>query len=161
MRAINHRRFSSRNYVDHSELIKVNGNIEKKMFQHEDLLKSFVNKFEYGAKKDGYWSYEHLIIQLKNCIDVIKVIYGNKCIIQFMVDHSYGHNRKREHGLNINAIYFGHNGRQCIMHDSKMTEICLGEFISGGFAMIKVGDTKNMVFEPNDVGPYEILINER
>ena len=31
---------------------------------------------------------------------------------------------------------------------------CLGDFFSGGFAMIKVGDTQNKFFKPNDDGPY-------
>ena len=40
------------------------------------------------------------------------------------------------------------------MHDSKMTKTCLGEFMSGRFAILKIGDTQNMVFKPNNVGPY-------
>ena len=33
--------------------------------------------------------------------------------------------------------------------------------MSGGFTIIKVGDTQNMVFKPNNVGPYEMGINKR
>ena len=33
--------------------------------------------------------------------------------------------------------------------------------ISGGFAIIKVGDTESMVFKPNYVGPYKMPRNER
>ena len=91
LRAINNRRCSSRNYVDHSVSIKVNGDIENKMFQYEDIFKSFVRGFEYVAKKYVYWSYEHLIIQLEDCINVMKGIYGNDFILKFMVDHSCGH----------------------------------------------------------------------
>ena len=32
--------------------------------------------------------------------------------------------------------------------------------MSDGFAILKFGDTLNMVFKPNDVGPYEMQINE-
>ena len=64
LRATNNWHCNSRNYVDHYASIKVHGNIERKMFQHEDIFKLFVRVFEYGAKKYGYWSYRHLIIQL-------------------------------------------------------------------------------------------------
>ena len=47
------------------------------------------------------------------------------------------------------------------MHDSKMTKTCLGEFMSGRFAILKIGDTQNMVFKPNDVVPYEMPRNKR
>ena len=33
--------------------------------------------------------------------------------------------------------------------------------VSGGFAIIKVGDTESMVFKPNYVGPYKMPRNER
>ena len=117
LRAINNRRCSSRNYVDHSVSIKVNGDIEDKMFQYEDIFKSFVRGFEYVAKKYVYWSYEHLIIQLEDCIDVMKEIYGNDFILQFIVDNSCGHEQKREDGINVNVTNVGHGGRQHIMHD--------------------------------------------
>ena len=101
-------------------------------------------EFEYGAKKYGYWSYEHLIIQLEDCIDVMKGVYGNNFIILFMVDNSFGNNWQRKDGLNVDAVNVGHGGRQQMMDDSKMTKTCLGEFVSGGFAILKVGDTQNI-----------------
>ena len=78
-----------------------------------------------------------------------------------MVYNSCGHYWKCEDELNVNVINVGHGGRQRIMHDSKITKIYLGEFVSGVFAILKVGDTQGMVFEPNYVGPYEMPINER
>ena len=98
LRAINNQHFSSRNYVDNSVSIKVYGNIEEKIFQHEDIFKCFIKEFYYGAKKYGYWSYKHLIIQLEDCIDEKKGIYGNNFILKFMVEHSCGHDRQREYG---------------------------------------------------------------
>ena len=118
------------------------------------------NKFEYGTKKYGYWSLKHLTIQLEDCNDAMKGIYGNNFILQFVVDHSWGHYQQCGDGLNVNAINVGHGGRQRIMHYSKITKTCLGKFVSGGFAILKVGNTQNVVFSPNYVGPYEIPINE-
>ena len=89
----------------------------------------------------------------------MKGIYGNKFILKFMVDHSCVHDRQHEDGLNTIAMNVGHGRRQRIMHDSIMTKTCLGDFVSGGFALIKVGDTQSIVFKPNDVGPYKMLIN--
>ena len=87
---------------------------------------------------------------------MMKGTYGNNCILQFMVDHSYGHDQQCAYGLNVNAIDVGHGRRQKIMHNSKITKTCLGEFVSNGFSILKVGDRQNIVFNPNDVGTYEI-----
>ena len=76
----------------------------------------------------------------------MKGIYGNDFILKFMVDHSCGHDWQREDGLNINLINSGPVRRQRIILDSKMIKTCLGEFVSGGFAILKVGDTQDMVF---------------
>ena len=62
---------------------------------------------------------------------------------------------------NVNTINVVHGGRQRIMHDSKISKTCLGEFVSGRFSILKVGDTQNMVFNPNDIGPYEMPKIER
>ena len=96
LRAINNRCCSGRNYVDHSASTKFNGNIGRKNFQHEDILKYFVREFEYDAKKDGYWSDKNLIIQSEDFIDLMKGICGNKFILKFMVDHYCVHDRQRE-----------------------------------------------------------------
>ena len=39
------------------------------------LTKSpFVRDLEYGARKDGYWEYECMVLQLENCIDVLNAL---------------------------------------------------------------------------------------
>ena len=83
--------------------------ILEKRFKYEDIFKCFVREFEYGTNRDGYLSYENLIIQLEDCIDVTKGIYGNNFILQFMVDHSCGHDWQLEDGLNVKSINFGHS----------------------------------------------------
>ena len=89
---------------------------------------------------------KHLFIKLEDCIDVMEGIYGNKFILQLMVYNSCGHYWKCEDELNVNVINVGHCGRKLIMHYSKMTKTYLGEFVSGIFAILKVGDTQDMVF---------------
>jgi hypothetical protein len=31
----------------------------------------FVIEFEYGANNQGYWKYDHMILQFEDCIDVV------------------------------------------------------------------------------------------
>jgi hypothetical protein len=33
----------------------------------------FVVKFEYGANNEGYWPFDHMVLQLEVCIDCLKV----------------------------------------------------------------------------------------
>jgi len=35
----------------------------------------FVLEFEYGANAEGYWVYEHMVLQLEDCVDCLKVLY--------------------------------------------------------------------------------------
>ena len=39
----------------------------------KDLINSpFVKEFEYSSNNDGYWTYDQMILQLEDCIDVLK-----------------------------------------------------------------------------------------
>jgi hypothetical protein len=60
----------------------------------------FVREFEYGANNNGYWSHEHMVVQIEDCVDVIHVLYPDFEVL-FLFDHSYGHDRQREDGLNV------------------------------------------------------------
>jgi hypothetical protein len=35
----------------------------------------FVLEFEYGANAEGYWVYEHMVLQVEDCVDCLKVLY--------------------------------------------------------------------------------------
>ncbi len=60
----------------------------------------FVHTFECGADRDSYWNYNHMVLQLEDCVDVIMPLYPEyEHLFQF--DHSSGHNKQREDGLNI------------------------------------------------------------
>mmetsp|Transcript_18080 Transcript_18080/g.31860 ORF Transcript_18080/g.31860 Transcript_18080/m.31860 type:complete len:154 (+) Transcript_18080:288-749(+) len=42
-----------------------------------DLTESpFIRKLEYGSNKEGYWTGNHMIVQFEDCIDCLKVVYG-------------------------------------------------------------------------------------
>ncbi len=38
-------------------------------------LSPFVIKFEYCANGDGYWVYEHMVLQVEDCVDCLTVLY--------------------------------------------------------------------------------------
>ena len=35
--------------------------------------------FEYGANSDGYWTYDHMILQLEDIVDVLDALYLVPC----------------------------------------------------------------------------------
>jgi hypothetical protein len=44
--------------------------------QKTDLLCSpFVFEFDYGASNEGYWNYDWMVLQLEDCMDVLKCLY--------------------------------------------------------------------------------------
>mmetsp|Transcript_4361 Transcript_4361/g.5020 ORF Transcript_4361/g.5020 Transcript_4361/m.5020 type:complete len:101 (+) Transcript_4361:1324-1626(+) len=36
---------------------------------------TFVSELEYGSNKEGYWTYDNMVLQLEDCIDCIKCLY--------------------------------------------------------------------------------------
>ena len=68
-----------------------------------------VVEFEYGVGKEGYCSYEHMVVQLEDVVDILKTIYTAYEFI-FLFDHSCGHDCKREDGLNTNHLNKGFEG---------------------------------------------------
>ena len=63
----------------------------------------FVVEFEYGANSKGYWSYAHMVLQLEDCVDCLQVIAPQFDYL-FLFDHSCGHDKQREDGLNVKNI---------------------------------------------------------
>jgi hypothetical protein len=91
-------------YRDEEAAVKKLGKQEK-----EDMKESpFIVQFEYGANGEGYWTYESMIIQLEDCIDVVSALYPEYDFI-FQFDHSCGPDRKRLDGLNSNTVRKGYS----------------------------------------------------
>ena len=80
----------------------------------------FVQFFEYGNKKEGYWSYEHMMCQLEDVIDVLSVAIGVDYKYLFLFDHSCGHDRSRPDGLHVSNMNINFGGKQSKIHDSKI-----------------------------------------
>ena len=84
----------------------------------------FLRQLEYGQNKEGYWTYDHMVVQLEDCIDVLKVQFPEFDFV-FLVDHSNGHDRLQPDGLNINKISVRYGGKQPKMRDTKLTSSSL------------------------------------
>ena len=84
------------------------------------LLKSpFFHELEYGANKEGYWNYKLVFLQLEDCVDVVKMLYPQYDFL-FLFDHSCGHDKQREDGLNVNVMSKLYGGKQRILRTSKI-----------------------------------------
>ena len=144
MKTVNQRRKGEK-YKDIEAAILKRGNADK-----QDLeISPFSRKIEYRNSKDGYWSYEDMVLQLEDCVDVLRAINGYKFDYCFLFDHSNGHDRQRPDGLNINKVSKYYGGKQPHMRDSViMDESYLGPFEHD--KKLKVGDTQIMSWV-NDV----------
>ena len=77
-----------RKYCDVNAAKNVRGTEEKQPLTNSP----FVREFEYGANNEGYWSYEHMVLQMEDCIDVMHALYPDYDVL-FLFDHSCGHDR--------------------------------------------------------------------
>jgi hypothetical protein len=116
---------NGKDYCDPKAAIKLRGSSKK-----QALTKSpFVREFEYGQNNDGYWSYKHMVLQIEDCIDVLKVLFPNFDVL-LLFEHSCGHDRQQEHGLNIENMSKGYGGKQSRLCSSIIKEVdgYLGSF---------------------------------
>ncbi len=66
-----------------------------------DLLCSpFVFEFDYGAPNEGYWNYVRMVLQLKDCVGILKCLYPQYDFL-FLFDHSCSHDKQQPNGLNV------------------------------------------------------------
>jgi hypothetical protein len=107
---------------------------------------------DFDQHAEGYWTYDHMVLQFEDCIDAVKVLYPDYDYI-FLFDHSCGHDRKQPDGLCANSIRKGFGGKQPEMRDTKIeAEEYLGEFQHD--LSLQVGSFQKRVFAPGDVGPF-------
>ena len=155
------------------ELDKVNKNRIGKKYSDETTAKlkngtpfkskltesPFVRQLEYGANNDGYWTYEHMVLQLEDCIDVLSCLFPSFDFL-FLLDHSNGHDRMKPDGLNINRLNVRHGGKQPKMRNSKLTIDNFGPFHTPSYNL-QPGMIQSMQFSSTDVGPCYYTEEER
>eukprot|EP00986_Skeletonema_menzelii_P015903 scaffold12932_cov97-Skeletonema_menzelii.AAC.1 len=56
--------------------MKVNGKTSK------DFLKEspFAVMFDYGTNSEGYWTYDRMVLQLEDCIDVLDALHSSPLV---------------------------------------------------------------------------------
>ncbi len=111
----------------------------------------FIRTFEYGADGEGYWNYNHMVMQLEDCADVLQHLYPRFDYL-FLFDHSSGHDKQREDGLNVKKMTKSFGGNQRKMRETvrKQEKGYLGPFLR----ILNPGDTQSMVFKDRDNGPF-------
>ena len=127
--------------------------------KEKDALTSnpFLVEFEYGAQHQGYWTYEHFVLQCEDVADCISVLHP-EVSVHLCVDHSCGHDRQRDDGLNATKMNKGYGGKQRVPHPSIIaSEDYLGPYP----ATLKVGDTQQFEFSTSDNGPFWMSPAER
>jgi hypothetical protein len=67
----------------------------------------FILKFEFGGYR-GYWTGNHMILQVEECIDCcLRVLFQDQYYYAFLFDHSSGHAKRCVGGLSISAMNKG------------------------------------------------------
>lgn len=140
-----------KHYEDKDAAVKV-----RKHSTKADLKESpFVVYFNYGANNEGYWTYDHMVLQMEDCVDVLKVRYGETFDYMFLVDHSCGHDRQRPDGLRI-KVNSGFGGAQPKMRDTVIEEA--EGYLGPHKRDLEPGATQALVFPgegcPVEQGPW-------
>jgi hypothetical protein len=144
---INERR-RNKKYGDEEAVIYLLGSSDKK-----DLVSSpFVRYLEYGKGKDGYWSYNHMVLQLEDCTDVFKVLYQQFNIV-YELDHSSGHDKEKAGSLTTTLSMLGweHGGKQRSMRGSELGANNTGTVRHS--RCINLGEIQHMNFQIDDLPP--------
>ena len=142
-------------YIDKTAAVSKRGSANKKPFTIN--CNPFCVEFEYGANKEGYWCYEHMILQFEDCVDIITCLYPQFQFL-FLFDHSCGHDRQREDALNAEVMSKGFGGKQRHMHTSVMKDLT---FFGPHSRILKLGDTQHMVYQDSDTGPFYLSSQEK
>ncbi len=84
-------------------------------------------------------------------MDCLKVLFPQFQYL-FLFDHSCGHDRQREDGLNVENMSKNFGDKQSFMHNTLIKEShgYLGPYPK----MHNPGDVQHMVFTKNDPGPF-------
>jgi hypothetical protein len=112
----------------------------------------FFREFEYVQNADSYWTYQHMVLLLEDCVDILNVKYPQYDFL-FLFDHSCGHERQREDGFNVEKMSKSFRGRA----QRKMRETTIKKsqgYLGPHSLKLQIGGTESMVFSPLETGPF-------
>ena len=110
----------------------------------------FIRELKYGSGHEGYWTYEHMCLQIEDCIDVLKVTHLHFVII-FLLDHSNGHDGLQPNGLSLSKINIKHAGCQPRMRDTTLHPNLFGPFHSES-SKLQSGSIRDLQYTTSDRG---------
>ena len=108
-------------YFDKAAATEVNGNTKKMTLTESP----FILKFEFGGDR-GYWTGNHMILQVEDCIDCLRVLFQDQYNYAFLFDHSSSHAKRRVGGLSVSAMNKGIGGeklRRTLIEKRKVTSV--------------------------------------
>jgi hypothetical protein len=108
-----------------------------------------LRKLKHGKSREGWWDYNHQVLQMEDVADVLHHLYP-ECDISMEVDNSSGHGKAKADGLNVMGLGVRWGGEQPRMRSSTITEGCLGPHNP----LLKVGDVQHMDFQEDDNPPH-------
>ena len=146
LREVNVKR-KGKKYDDEKAAIMKNGTA----FKAPLVTTPFVRELEYGNSHNGYWVYENMVLQLEDCVDVLKITNPEFDFL-FLFDYSNGHDCLQPNGLNINKISVRFGGKQPHMRSTTLTSNLLGPFHSTS-TNLQVGTIQSLQFSHSDPGP--------
>lgn len=105
-------------YKDEEAALEVHSTRNK----HDLVDNPLVRFFRYGLNQEGYWNSNHMICQVEDVVDVLKVLVSfDEYHIELALDHSQGHDRLRPDGLTVTNMNLLFGGLQAKMRDSHLT----------------------------------------
>ena len=84
-----------------------------------------------------------MVLQLEDCVDVVKTLHPQYDFL-FLFDHSCGHDKQREDGLNVNVMSKSYGGKQRILRTSNI-KTHVG-FLGNYPCTLNPGNSQKMVF---------------
>jgi hypothetical protein len=92
-----------------------------------------------------------MVLQLEDCADCLRALYPNIKFV-FILDHTCGHDKQKEDGLNAANMGKSFVGTRAKLQDTHIKEEMgyLGSFS----ATFKAGNVQHMTFDPTDNGPF-------
>ena len=152
---VNERRYGTR-YADEEAAMDVYGSSLKPQLSKDKS--PFLTYFDYGENKDGYWDYNHMVLQFEDVIDCLKVLHPQFHFV-FLFDHSSGHAQQRPDGLNASRMNKSFGGKSPAMHATVIERE--SGFLGSYPRILEPGQTQQLSFTENDIGPFWMTPDER
>ena len=102
----------------------------------------FCQEFEYDTSAERCWTYDRMVLQLEDCAGILQDLHPGIYFI-FIFDHSYGHDIKREYGLDIKNMNSGYGGAKKETHTTNTNQEV--GYLSPHESIIEIGYEKYMV----------------